>query len=488
MSRRAIGVDIGSRYVKVAEVAREGDRARVIAWAAQEIADSSDAAKADAVARAMRTAGIRGRRVVCNVARGDAVVKRIHIPATNRETARRVLAFEAQQHVPFALEETAWDFDIDDSGWVVLAAARRTSLDAVRAILAQAGLRASAVTVSSAAVAAAFLQYSDDSAAGHGDGAALLIELGAGPVVVNVFRGKTWLLSRTLAITGEDLTVAFAADLGCDFARAESIREGEGFAALPEEHPRVAEWLQALRAEVERSLLAAAEQTTALAVDRIFATAGGWLTPGLLSAVSGMLGCAIEVFPAKPEADGPSSSAAVGLALQGLGLGRGFDLKASAAAATRRQARRTTSSVVAVAAVLAVLAVGAWRYWTVEQRSLALAPARAAAVRREQDMRVLQGRRRSLEAQLAEVQRILRPRHKLLSALDELSAAAPAGIWLTSVSYTPGRAVSVQGRALSASRVSGLLDALGARAGLAHIKQGESDVDFGITIQADEGS
>jgi Tfp pilus assembly protein PilN len=145
--------------------------------------------------------------------------------------------------------------------------------------------------------------------------------------------------------------------------------------------------------------------------------------------------------------------------------------------------------VVAIAGLLAVIAVGTWRYWTLEQRSLVLQPARAAATRREEDMRSLDARRRALEAQAAEVQRLLRPRHKVLNALQELSAVAPAGMWLTAVSYSPGRPVAVQGKAASATQVSDLLDALGARAALTRVKQGEkdTDVDFAITLEAKDG-
>jgi type IV pilus assembly protein PilM len=482
MARKAVGVDIGSRYVKVAEVVREGGHARVVACAAQEIAGSSDAAKAAAVARAMRAAGIRGRRVVCDVARGDAVVKRIRIPAEDRETARKILEFEVQQHVPFPVEDMAWDFEIDGAGSVLLAAVRRDSLDAVRAVLAQTGLRVSAVTVSSAAVATAYLQCEKEQAS-ESDAAAVLIELGAGPVVVNVFCSGAWMLSRSLAISGEDLTAAFAADLGCDAEQAESVRQNTGFAALPAPAPQVAEWLQALRGEVERSLLAAAEQTAALAVARIIVTGGGWLTPGLTQAVSSILGDGVEVFPSEPSPATPAFSAAIGLALQGLGLARGLDLTASVAAGARRQARRATGSVVALAGLLALVGIGTWRYWAGEQQSLALQPERAAAARREEEVRDLRARQHTLEAQLQDVEGRLQARYTVLNALQELSAAAPSGIWLTSVSYSPGRPIMVQGRATTAARVSELLEALGTRAALAHMTQGEKDVDFAVTME-----
>jgi type IV pilus assembly protein PilM len=482
-----VGVDIGSRYVKVAELVREGAHARVTACALQAIEDSTDAAKAEAVVRAMRAAGIRGRRVVCDVARADAVVKRIRIPATNRETARKIIAFEVQQHVPFPIEEMAWGFEVDETGTVLLAAVRRTAVEAVRAALARAGLRASAVTVSSAAVAGAFLQHAANTATEDEDAAAVLIELGAGPVVINIFRGRTWLLSRPLPISGHDLTAAFGADLGCGAEQAESVRHDQGFAALPAVAPRVTEWLQALRAEVERSLLAAAEQHTTLAVERIFATGGGWLTPGLSQAVSGILGGAVEIFPDQRPAVSPAFSAAIGLALQNLGLVGGINLTSSAAAETRMQARRWIRSTVALVGLLAVTGLGTWRYWSQMQQSLAFQPERAAAARRAEDMRVLRDRQRALEAQLSAVQRLLRPRHQVLKALQQLSAVAPAGIWLTSVSYLPGHPVAVQGRAVAVARVSDLLEALGPHAALAHIKQGKNDVDFAITLEVEDG-
>jgi len=487
MARRAVGVDIGSRYVKVAELAREGSHVRVVRCAAQEIADSSDVAKAQAVTRALRAAGIGGRKVICDVARADAAVKRIRLPATERETVRKMLEFEAQQHVPFPLDEVAWDFDLDGTGAVLLVAVRKASLRAARDVVTQAGLKPSAVSVSSAAAAAAYLHEAGEPAAESADETAVLVELGAGPVVANVFRGGTWLLSRPLPISGDDLTAAFAADLGCEVERAQRVRQSEGVAALSAGARCVTQWLQVLRAEIERSLLAAAEQTATLTVERVVATGGGWLTPGLPQAVSSALGLPVEVFPAGPEPVTPAFGAAIGLGLQGLGLVRGVNLMSSAAEGARRQASRWVSSAVAVAALLAALGVGTWRYWALQQQSLALQPARAAAARREQDMRNLRATQRTLEARLAEVQRLLQPRHKVLNTLRELSAAAPSGVWLTSVSYSPGRPVTAQGKAASAVQVSDLLDALGARAALAYVKQGETDVDFAITMQLDEG-
>jgi type IV pilus assembly protein PilM len=487
MARRAVGVERGSRYVKVAELVREGSGVRAVRCAAQEIADSSDAAKTQAVIRAMHSAGIRGRKAVCGLARADAVMKCIRLPSTDRDAIRKMLEFEAQQHVPFPLEEMDWDFDSEGDGLVVLVAARKASLDAARRVLAQAGLALTAVSVSSAAAALAYLQEAGDPAVEKGEETSVLIELGAGPVIVNVFRGRAWLLSRPLRLSGGDLAAAFAADLGCDIGQAQRTMQSQGMAAVPAGGTRVGEWIQLLRTEIERSLLAASEQTTTLTVERVAATGGGWIAPGLAQAVSKALGMPVEVFPTGPEPVTPAFGAAIGLGLQGLGLARGINLLSSAAVGARRQASRWVSSAVAGVALLAALSLGTWRYWTIQQRSLALQPVRAAAARRQADMESLRARQHNLDARLAEVQALLKPRHKVLNALRELSARAPAGVWLTSVSYAPGRPVTADGKATSAAQVTDLLEALGSRAALAYVKQGEKDVSFSITMQVDEG-
>jgi type IV pilus assembly protein PilM len=469
MTRRTVAVDIGSRWVKVVVLAREGDQVRVARSAAQEIEDSSPAAKAQALARAMRAAGIRARKVVCAVGRTEAVIKRIHLPPADRETVSKLLQFEAQQHLPFPLEEMAWDFEVDEDGSVLLVAARKRAVEAAREVLAQAGLRAAAVSVSSAGAAAAYLHH----AAPGTDETAVLIELGAGPVVVNVFRGRQWLLSRPLGIGGDGLTTAFALALGCGIEQARSVRDSQGLAALADGAAQLREWLQTLRAETERSLLAAAGPATAPTVQRIVATGGGWLTPGLADAVSEALGRPLEMLET---AGAPGSLFATAT---GLGLARGINLLSSASAGGRRQTRRWVGSAIAVGALLAALALGTWRYCAVQQQLLA----RPTVARLEAQMQDLRVRQRVLTARRAEVERRLRPRHQVLSALQELSAAAPPGVWLTSVSFSPRRAIAVQGKAESATTVTSLLDALGRRVTLTYLRQGDGHVEFAITMQ-----
>lgn len=484
MARRAVAVDIGSRYVKVAEMVREGARAQLTRWAVQEIADPSSAtARGQALARAMRSAGIGQRKVVCSISRSDATLKRIRLPSADAETMRKMLAFEAQQHVPFPLQEVAWDFILDEAGGtVLLAAARKTLLEDLHAVLAQAGLKARAVTLTSLAAAAACLHGEGQPGSADSRKAAVLVELGAGPVIVNVFRAGALHLSRPLPISGDDLSRAFAADMGCDSKQAEEIERTRGMAALPAQSKRVAGWLQALRTEVERSLLAAAEGEASLSVEDVLITGGGWQTPGLAEAFASVLGVPVAAFPAQGDGAPPALGIAIGLALQGLGFTKGINLLSAARTSARTTSKRRLTSAVAGAALLSALALGTWRYWELQGESLSLQPVRARAMQHEREISALRAQKRALEAQLGELQGIMQKRQEVLDSLDQLSAKAPAGIWLTSVSYSPGRPVVAQGRAFSNAQVASLLDALGPNAMLSYIKQADKNVDFAITI------
>jgi len=487
---------------------REGGRAHLARWAMEEISDPSSAgARAQAVMRAMRSAGISQRNVVCSISRSDATLKRIHLPSADAEAVRKMLAFEAQQHVPFPLEEVAWDFSLgaagEAGGAVLLAAARKTLLEDLRAVLAQAGLRAQAVTLTSLAAAAACLQ-NDGQAGGDGREAAVMVELGAGTAVVNVFRGGALHLSRPLPVTGDDLTKAFAADTQSGPQQAEEIRRTRGMAAIPQESKRVAEWLHTLRMEVERSLLAAAEGEASLSVENVVITGGGWQTPGLAEAFSAVLGAPVvtcplaRVAPKSPAQGGPAGQpegygalpalgSAIGLALQGLGLAKGIDLLSAAATSARTTSRRSLTSAVAVAVLLCALTLGTWRYWWLQGQSLSLQPVQARAEQREREISALSARKRSLETRLGELRGIMQKRGEVMDALDQISAKAPDGMWLTSVTYSSGRPLVAQGKALSNQQVARLLDALGPQATLTYIKQAAGNVDFAITITPDAG-
>jgi len=487
VARRAVGVDLGSRYVKVAECVREGNRARLVRWAVVAIPDASQAARARALAQAMRSAEISARKVICAVARADATVKRLRLPANDRDTMRKMLAFEVQQHVPFPMDEVAWDFDLGEDGAVLLVAARKALLQDVRGVMAQAGLKAAAVSVTSIAAADAYSQAQEEPTDGESSEAVVLIELGAGPVTVNVLRGRTWHLSRPLPITGDDLTHAFAADTACAPHEAQTVRDTRGVAAPPAAAAHVAQWMQTLRAEVERSLLAAAEGAPTLAVDRVILTGGGWQTPGLAEAFSDALGAPVAVFPSEPAPAAPALGTAIGLALQGLGLAKGANLLAAAAASAKKEARRWLSSAVAAVLLLTALGLGTWRYWALEQQSLARQAARAAATGREAEMKGLEAKERLLQKRLAELDATLHPRHRVLSALKDMSLAAPPGVWLTSVSYSSGRPVAVQGKAASPEDVTAIIEALGERGSLDYVRESEQGVDFAITMEAGEG-
>src|SRR2546423_2953326 len=103
----------------------------------------------------------------------------VKLPAVEEEKIERIIAFEAQQNVPFPIDEVVWDYQLiggggDDQVQVVLVAVKSDLLDELNAAVEEIGLRTAIVDVATMALYNAFrYNYADLS------GCSLLIDLGA---------------------------------------------------------------------------------------------------------------------------------------------------------------------------------------------------------------------------------------------------------------------------------------------------------------------
>ena len=65
-----------------------------------------------AIQSALSQAGINVPRVVAALPRRQVTIKLTNLPKAEREAMRRMLAFEAQQHVPLPLDQVVLDFQV----------------------------------------------------------------------------------------------------------------------------------------------------------------------------------------------------------------------------------------------------------------------------------------------------------------------------------------------------------------------------------------
>ena len=163
---------------------------------------------------------------------GQAVFARfVKLPSVDQEKVERIIAFEAQQNVPFPIEEVVWDYQLvgasgTDKIEVVLVAIKSDLLERLNKAVEKSGLRTRLVDVATMSLYNAF-RYN------YGDltGSSLLIDIGARTTnLLFVEPGKVF--SRSIPIGGSSITSAIAKEFNESFTAAEARKKRDGFVSL----------------------------------------------------------------------------------------------------------------------------------------------------------------------------------------------------------------------------------------------------------------
>src|SRR3989442_14435427 len=137
----------------------------------------------------------------------------VKLPALDATKIDKIIAFEAQQNVPFPIDEVVWDYQLVGGGLgeqiqVVIVAIKRDLLDGINNAVEETGLRAQVVGIASMGLYNAFCyNYTDLS------GCSLLVDIGARTTNI-LFIESGRIFSRSLPIGGTAITAAIAREFG----------------------------------------------------------------------------------------------------------------------------------------------------------------------------------------------------------------------------------------------------------------------------------
>jgi type IV pilus assembly protein PilM len=169
----------------------------------------------------------------CNVcAPGFHVFSKfVKLPPVDTSKVTQIIQYEAQQNVPYPLEETVWDYQImgtTASGEmeVLLVAIKADVVETLFRTAQGAGLKINLVDVSPAALCNAFRYNYGDL-----EGCTMLLDIGAKTSNLLFFeKGKVF--ARSINIGANSITQDFVAEAKMPFAKAEEIKVAEGFVSL----------------------------------------------------------------------------------------------------------------------------------------------------------------------------------------------------------------------------------------------------------------
>lgn len=231
-----LGVDISATAVKLVELTRSGNTYRVESYAAEALPVNSVVDKniaeielvGEVIARALKKSGTKLKNAAAAVAGSSVITKIIEMPANLSDTdMESQIQLEADQYIPFPLEDVALDFEIvglnennPDRVDVMLAASRADNVDARVGAMGLGGLTAKVVDIEAFAMENTIRLIAEQQLGG-GEGKIIAVaDIGSSITTFSVFENMKIVYSREQQFGGAQLTEEIQRRYGLSYEEA----------------------------------------------------------------------------------------------------------------------------------------------------------------------------------------------------------------------------------------------------------------------------
>jgi len=350
-SNSVVGLDVGSSTVKAVQLARRGKHkdfelthlgiAQLPPEAIVQGAFLNTGAIADAIREAVDSAKIKSKYVAAAVSGHSVIVKKVSLPQMTRDELDEQIRWEAEQYIPFDVNEVNLDFQILESSdaegqmQVLLVAAKKDLIDDYVQVIGEAGLQPVAIDVAAFAVENAFeANYEPDP-----NETVALVNIGAQVVNINIVSGGAPSFTRDITTAGNQYTEEIQKALSVGFDEAERMKLGgnrsqQGTEVVPREVDEAMRSVtETVVGEISRSLDFFGATTADDTISRVYLSGGGANVSGLANAFHERTGLDVETLNPlnrmRPNSRfdldyldevGPALGVGVGLALRRLEL------------------------------------------------------------------------------------------------------------------------------------------------------------------------
>ncbi len=484
-AHRILSLNLGSQTVGLAEFKTGAKGGLVLnAWQTRELmadpaADASRHAQARLLIQEMVSAmKLKGQPVNYSISAQQVFTRFVKLPSVGEEQVDQIVTFEAQQNVPYPINEVVWAYQLVDSGSasqveVVIVAVKSDLLDEINGAVESANLQTATVDVAPMAVYNAFrYNYSDVG------GCSLVLDIGARTTNL-IFIEPNKVFSRSIPNGGTTITTQIAKEFNESFAEAEQRKRTDGFVSLggayaEPDDPEVARLSKLIRnamtrlhAEIARSITFYRSQQGGSAPERVFLSGGSASLPYIREFFHEKLNLPVEFLNpmrnvtvsgnVNAEQIGHQSHTLgelVGLALRGTS-NCPMELNLQPASVARREelSRRRPYLVLAALCILAILA----GFWLFTDRAAKATAAAAGSITPE--VNELRGLETKMKAARKEIDALVEQSTPLLQApadrqfwlnvIDDINGRLPQDfVWITnfdSIVETP-KAAPTTGR------------------------------------------
>jgi len=303
-AKTTVALDIGSGLIKLVAVTHGSGEPVLTKVAYTSVVDDAivegeimdPGIVSDAIKGLMASAGVKARSVVIAVGGRDVIIKKISMDRMKEAEAREVIRWEAEQHVPFDMENVELDFQIlDPEGeglqmTVLLVAAKRELVENKIALLNEVGLQPGIIDVDAFALHNAFeINYPDAMT-----GVVGLVNIGHEMTNINILEEGIPVLTRDLPVGTRRFREDMQRERGLSAEEADQLLQG--FERSDVLDPFLETRGEELAVGIERAgaFLQSASRS-ASGISRIYTTGGGGRIPGLNRVLADRLRLPVEL-------------------------------------------------------------------------------------------------------------------------------------------------------------------------------------------------
>src|SRR4030042_4013624 len=266
-TKGTIGLDIGSSYVKAVQLkdikgGYELELFDIVPLPHEIIVDGSiiDSFRLiDTLKELLRKSRINIKDTVIGIAgHSSVIIKRISLPEMSEEELSESIKFEAEQYVPFSIEDVNLDFQIlgpkEEAGQmdVILVAVKKDTINEYVNAVRESGLNPIIVDVNHFALENMYeINYEIES-----NKNVAIVNVGASTINMNILKGGISVFTRDSAVGSNLHTEALQREFNLTYETAERLKKGEAVENVaPEDALPVIELAsEEIVAEVSRSL------------------------------------------------------------------------------------------------------------------------------------------------------------------------------------------------------------------------------------------
>ena len=334
----SVGIDIGSKIIKIVELEKEAKGFRLLASGAvgyqgvipsQAKNDKELAALSDVIRKLHKEVHIRSKEVAIALPESLVFTRTIKFPSLTDQEVVSAVKWEAEQYIPISLSEAIVEHQIIERSegagggvTVLLVASPRTLVEKYIKLIGGAGLTTVGVETEVLALCRSLAPAT---------GTVLLLDFGASSTDIAIVKDGMVRFSRSIPTAGEAFTRALSQSLGIEYQQAEAYKKTYGLSADLEGKVKasLAPVFNLVAEEIKKAVHFYQTEEKGEAPVSIIVSGGTSSMPEAISTLTNLLGIEVVVGNpfAKVSVDTQASkslanytclySVAVGLALRG---------------------------------------------------------------------------------------------------------------------------------------------------------------------------